>query len=135
MLSCCNLEWKYDPVFQNHETSRASFKLLKMVTTVRSSIIVGKIYVYCLYNASFNLRRAIRFRRKRTTSINSLSDLLSYSFFFQIEELLVSLSIKNMKISLDVKEDLHSSDSVHSPYAATSRFILSSFFLRRGDLH
>ena len=55
--------------------------------------------------------------------------------FFQIEELLVSLSIKNMKISLDVKEDLHFSDSVHSPYAATSRFILSSFFLRRGDLH
>jgi len=46
----------------------------------------------------------------------------------------VSLSIKNMKISLDVKEDLHFSDSVHSPYTATSRFILS-FFLRRGDLH
>ena len=49
-------------------------------------------------------------------------------FFFQIEELLVSLSIKNMKISLDVKEDLHFSDSVHSPYAATSRFILSLSF-------
>jgi hypothetical protein len=115
---CYKLEWTSWPIFQNHETSCASFKLLKMVTTV----------INCRENQHLLPPQCV-FQSPASNTFPEEEDNLNYSLsillFYRLFLVEVSCSIyirfedtslclfwkKNKKISLDGMEDLHFSDT------------------------